>query len=544
AADGATWHFAPAAAPPPPAGVAPSPFPAQLGTVGDIEFWAPNRGLLISGGNQFVPAGLYAWDGVSWHQLSTVCGSPKGRIAWAGPDEFWTISDQRPGQAGGAFGPAQFERVSLCHFAGGRVVGSYALPLGQQDSYQPLNAAACRAPDDCWFGGERAVGGGGFHLHWDGSSVTAVVSPQDQPIAAMATFLGRVYESVRLGQADAGAAEAPALLHALVPDDPDGLFRPLRPISDDCPGGFCPQLPSYGRDAAGRPVEPATLDGLVLSGDRAAPGAGGQLWALAPANGATSVPAGRGAGHPLVLRQHDDAWQQVVPDAAQLAADDDPRAIAAEPGADAAWLTLRSSDGVAHVARLSSADAGATWTVGARALLGPDQQVGARGAAGPLACPAPDDCWLATDRGWLFHLTDGTPLARDSDPAFAGVIDDRPPDNGVPAIVPDVDATNDTPVPAYPLLPIDPPTPDPPRTPRAKPLVSKVSRRIVPRTTRLRVTFTLAARAHVQLVALRKGKVVAKTRRRTLPKGRHTLQLRLQRARWPTKLDLRARRAR
>ena len=96
--DGASWQFAPAEAPPPPPGAEPSPFPTALGDVGDIAFWAPNRGLLITAGNAFVPAGLYAYDGVSWHQLSNVCGASDGRVAWAGPDEFWTISDQRPGQ--------------------------------------------------------------------------------------------------------------------------------------------------------------------------------------------------------------------------------------------------------------------------------------------------------------------------------------------------------------------------------------------------------------------------------------------------------------
>ena len=67
----ATWMSAPAQAPPPPDGTSPSPFPLPVGYVGDIEFWAPNRGVLITAGNSVVPAGLYAYDGVNWHQLST-----------------------------------------------------------------------------------------------------------------------------------------------------------------------------------------------------------------------------------------------------------------------------------------------------------------------------------------------------------------------------------------------------------------------------------------------------------------------------------------
>ena len=154
AADGgATWVSAPALAPPPPTGASPSPFPLPVGYVGDIEFWAPNRGVLITAGNSVVPAGLYAYDGVNWHQLSTVCGGTDGRIAWAGPDEFWTISDQRPGQVLSTSGTGALEDVSLCHFLDGQVVASFAEPLEQPNSYKPMNAAACAGPNDCWFGG-------------------------------------------------------------------------------------------------------------------------------------------------------------------------------------------------------------------------------------------------------------------------------------------------------------------------------------------------------------------------------------------------------
>src|SRR6202043_2548979 len=60
-----------------------------LGKIGDIEFWAPNRGVLITAGNPpTVAPGVWAFNGQSWHQLSTVCGGADGRIAWAGPDEF------------------------------------------------------------------------------------------------------------------------------------------------------------------------------------------------------------------------------------------------------------------------------------------------------------------------------------------------------------------------------------------------------------------------------------------------------------------------
>ena len=42
--------------------------PIGLGRIGDIEFWAPNRGLLITAGNPpTIPAGIWAYNGVGWH---------------------------------------------------------------------------------------------------------------------------------------------------------------------------------------------------------------------------------------------------------------------------------------------------------------------------------------------------------------------------------------------------------------------------------------------------------------------------------------------
>ena len=69
--------------------------PVGIGEIGDVEFWAPNRGMLITAGNEGIPAGLFAYDGSGWYRYSTVCGGHAGRIAWAGPDDFWTISDQQ-----------------------------------------------------------------------------------------------------------------------------------------------------------------------------------------------------------------------------------------------------------------------------------------------------------------------------------------------------------------------------------------------------------------------------------------------------------------
>ncbi len=179
--------------------------PIGLGAVGDIEFWAPNRGLLITAGNgSTIPPGLWTYDGAGWHELATVCGATDGRIAWAGPDEFWTISDGRPGQAANppTGEPPPLEDDTLCHFAGGQVVDSYASPAFQPSSYQPMHAAGCIGPSDCWFAGdplpEPQVGA--FQLHWNGSSLSAEPDPQGHAVQDMRLFGGQLYESVRLSR--------------------------------------------------------------------------------------------------------------------------------------------------------------------------------------------------------------------------------------------------------------------------------------------------------------------------------------------------------
>jgi hypothetical protein len=187
-----------------------------LGEVGDVECWEANRCVLITGGNGGMPAGIYAYDGAGWYLYSTVCGGSAGSIAWAGPSEFWTISDQQRGQQTGA-APAQ--RVSLCHFRGGEVVASYAQPVGEVDSYLPMSAAACLGPDECWFGGERldgTVNVGAFHLYWNGFSITPVPSlVETQPsladpgrsVVGLAYHEGDLFEGVRTQVGDEAPGE-------------------------------------------------------------------------------------------------------------------------------------------------------------------------------------------------------------------------------------------------------------------------------------------------------------------------------------------------
>jgi hypothetical protein len=527
----ATWQLEQPAPPPPPGGVAPAPFPVPLGTVGDLAFARPNRGVLITAGNGPVDAGLYAYDGVAWHQLATVCGGTDGRLAWAGQDDLWTVSDQRPGQRSTI--PLRFDNRSLCHISGGRVVASFATPQGRPDSYQAMSAAACTAPADCWFGGDLLPAPppyGAFHLRWDGSAVTPVPSAlapvNDDPAHAVvdiAPYQDGYVESVAFSQNDPenpaapDAEGAPSFLHLLGGD----LSAPFAPL---------PIPVELGRTPRGAVVRPTDLAGFRLSGD------GDTLWAVAGATG--SERAGVVAIRLLpggVSEQLDFAAGGSSPFPFGTRVTD----VAAEPGTGAAWVAYVTPDGgdSAQVARIG-ADGVVT---DADVVPAPGDPVGPKGTAAKLACPAAGDCWLATSRGWLFHLAGAAPQPRDDDPAFAGVIASRPADGGVPfqpPVAPPVDDSllNQPRPPAQQGGGGDggPSARRRPRRPAA--LVSGIGTRLLKGTTTVRVTFKLSARARVSVVARRRRVVVARTRPRRLAKGRHALLVKLDRRRWPTRL--------
>src|SRR5262249_919312 len=87
--------------------------PSPVGEVGDLECLQANRCVLITKGNGGLPGGIYAYDGVEWHLYSTVCGAGEGRIAWAGPDDFWTVSDYAT-PAEGNQNPQEEHARTLC----------------------------------------------------------------------------------------------------------------------------------------------------------------------------------------------------------------------------------------------------------------------------------------------------------------------------------------------------------------------------------------------------------------------------------------------
>jgi hypothetical protein len=521
--DSVAWRLEQPKPPPPPPGVQGSSVPIGLGKIGDIEFWAPNRGLLITAGNPpTIPAGVWAYNGVEWHELSTVCGATDGRIAWAGPEEFWTISDGRPGQINSETGGVPpLEDNTLCRFSGGQVVASYAHPAFQVDSYQAMHAAGCITPTDCWFAGaplpEPQIGG--FQLHWNGATVEAAPYPNEgHAIEEMSPFEEHLYESVRVAPGDRvveNLSEIPAV-HRINPEGVQPTFQPEV------------GLPLNG--AAG----PNSLDFLRLSSG------GPTLWGAAGEGQ-------DGGGQVTVVRRDEHRWSQLLgpatkPSGAEQFPHEAVSAIAAEPNGNSAWLGLvppletqqLSPNAAAVVARVSAAG-----TVSEAQTLSAGQL---EGAVARIVCTAVDDCWAATTQGWLYHLApEGEEqLPEDTDQAFAGIIAYRPPDRGLPQIPPDAPPVDDSGLGEEPP-PYGSVLPEPPKKEgearMAVPLVSHLHSRLVHGTT-LELSFHLAVSARVRLIAKRHRAVVASTPMRTLKAGNCSLLLPLSPRRWPTRLDM------
>jgi hypothetical protein len=528
AAPAAAHADAPAWVPAQPAPPAGSPFPTPLGSVADLQFYAPNRGLLITGGTATVAKGLYVYDGSGWRSYATVCGSATGRIAWAGADEFWTVSDPAIPTATGE------AALTLCHFNGGTVTGSYAVPDGIADAYTRMTGAACASPTDCWFAGDARTAANGahtgtFHLHWDGARIAIVDGPAGRGATSLATSAGKVYETLAQGaRFDGGAAAinapsgAPALLQTLtaaagqapdayqprpVPDVAAGDTELLSASSDGTQlwvgGGGASSGPQYGDDPAPRPP----------------------LLARGVAGGAVA-----------------DVPLRTLPDGTALSETAVFDHVAAIPGTDQAWAALDEHDEAGNIqARARLVRVAADGTILEDVRLPGDGQV--LGAIESITCTGPTDCWAATVRGWLFHWTDGTPQAQDTDPAFTRLVTQRPADGRTPVFTPDtlpVDDSllyappSDAALPA-PILAEDDGTPT-----TLKALLARIRSKLLKHNV-LRVSFTLRRTARVGLVASRRGKTVARAKVRTLRPGRRALQLKLNKKHWPTKLRFQTR---
>jgi hypothetical protein len=568
-ASGLEWRLEQPEPPPPPLGVKGSETPVGLGRIGDIEFSAPNRGLLITAGNgSTVPPGVWDYDGVGWHELSNKCGATDGRIAWVAPattelaspsttSEFWTVSDGRPGQAAnGEDKTPPLEDDSLCRFAvnsAGKleILDSYATLGFQASSYQAMNGATCINSSDCWFGGEPLPTPlpGAFQLHWNGSSLEADPNTPVRSIQDMRAFAGRVYESLGTPEQGEGEPSIEEIEHPYLLNEisaTGAAFQRLRPEATSSMGEQRP-IPEYAPGSF-----PQALGFLRLSADEDA------LWAAA--SPLETPPKGSKAAKVAVLRDSGGEWSEPLgPEAGEVVKASDPpqwaedqdvvTAIAAEPGNSNAWLALDTQtdfDKPQPTVPASVANVAPDGSVSEEQLPSERERedgVGSKGAASRLVCPAQNDCWMATTQGWLFHLseTGSRTLPLDTDPAFNGpLITYRPPDEGLPQEQSDALAVNDSgeeePQPASAVAPLEKNTAES-FARVALPLLSDERTRLVHGTT-LELSFHLAVKAKVRLLAKRHRSVVASTPMRTLKAGRRSLQLRLNVHRWPTKLEL------
>jgi len=565
-ADGgeATWRLEQPGPPPPPLGVEGSSIPIGLGHVGDIEFLAPNRGLLITAGDgSAIPAGVWAYDGADWKELATVCGATDGRIAWAGQDEFWTISDGRAGQVPntGTGERPPLEDDTLCHFAPNptstppevvlEVLRSYASLAFQASSYQAMDAAGCLAADDCWFAGEPLPAElpvtGSFHLHWNGSTLTEEpYEGEAQPIRDMRAFDGRLYESVGVNPAPARTLVEPPVLHVINQPGVTPLFEeiPGEGSGESGPSeSGAPRIPLFEHN-----VFVEAMRGLHLSADEHA------LWAATSAVAKQDKPPLSLEGQVTVARldpnEDEGEWQQLLgsgtkPSGKELFSGKVVESIAAEPGENSAWLALDSesddqhpSPGVlATVARIA-ANGAVTEELTLPSQAEQEKGVGPKGAAARITCPAAHDCWLVTTQGWLFHLTSGTESLPVDDEGFSSLITNRPRDEGLPQAQPDAPPEEEYGLPGE--APQSFTVTKAEVNPEGKikvALVSNMHSRLVHGST-LELRFHLAVKARVRLLAKRHTSTVASTPQRTFAAGNRKLLLKLDPSRWPTGLEL------
>lgn len=499
--------------PAPPEG---APFKVPLGAPGDISFWSPNRGLLTVAGNATIPRGIFSWNGRSWHQLSTVCGGPgeTARIAWAGPTEFWVVSEPSL--------PRRGSGLSLCRFKDGQVAGSFSTRVDAADPFRTMTSAACNGPNDCWFGGvgsQDALGEkvGAFHLHWDGANLETVYGPQGRGVSDLELHGGELFESTLVGRSPENRTEQVELA------EPEPEPRLIHRIGSGPTFVNDPFLPAPPPGGQGDGAEMLALDSD--GDDLWAVGGGAASGPSAPEGGAVERP-------PLAARLVAGNFEELTLSGAAFGPTDRFGDVAAIPGSADAFATVvpfaerRSANGKATVARISPSGVATTIRL-------PVAGAG-RGSAARVACPAPEECWMVTWAGWLFRYSDGTVLPEDTDPVFRGTIEFRP-NEAAEQFIPDKPPVDDSQLFAPPELEQNP-IAGPPKAKvrQLPPLLRKVRSRLQGLT--LTVSFTVTRKAKVALLAKRAGRTVARTPRQILAPGRHRLVLQLSRKNYPTRL--------
>ena len=175
-------------------------------------------------------------------------------------------------------------------------------------------------------------------------------------------------------------------------------------------------------------------------------------------------------------------------------------------------------------------------STGATALESLPASGSGRGSAARIAFTSATDGWMVTAAGWLFHYSDGSRPQKDTEPAFAGPISTSRPNEAAEQFVPDSAPADDSQLFAPPPVAIEPETPEAAEPEPLKPLITNMRKPKLNGTT-LVLSFKVTRKARIQLIAKRHGRTVAKSQNRTFKPGQRSIELKLSRRRWPTRLS-------
>ncbi|MBJ7457956.1 MAG: hypothetical protein JHD02_02080 [Thermoleophilaceae bacterium] len=521
-----------------------SAFEQPLGQPTSLSCWSANACVLLTIDNSYFTNGVFAFTGDTttavsgWKQYATVCGQGDasagiGRVAWAGPNEFWTLTTpSSPWNTSGYAGRG------LCRFSGGQIVGSYSTVRGQidtsSDPYQPMEAAACKSASECWFGGIAAAlpdgtSPGTFHLRWDGSNLRSVYAPAKRGASDIEAFDGGFAESVYAGpdsrrESDPTLIDVPGYspIQLIEPGADSALGFSNGDLEPDAPG-FLPEATEVLALDAGLPSAPGSILWAVGGGAASGPQKDQEIdGGLADDSPADTGPfaAYREAGA-------SNSWQQINspsnPDSINTRFVD----VAAIPGSDEAIAAIapgnspQLSPAPSEIAKLDA-------SAGTVAI----ETIGNFGSVQRVECVNAEQCWAATAEGWLLRYSDtASPVAGNGDPAFAAQVLSRPNEVIEQALA---DSSTDDSLLFAPAPVTEAEEPAPPK--RLKAAVRKVTTKL--RGTRLIFSFKTIRKVRVTILAKRRGRVVAKSRSGLLRPGKHKMVLRLNPKRWPTKIAM------
>jgi uncharacterized membrane protein YgcG len=235
----------------------------------------------------------------------------------------------------------------------------------------------------------------------------------------------------------------------------------------------------------------------------------------------------------VAVRYSEPFFQQAPIDVSQFGSEDRFVDISPIPGTHSAWAAdqpYAQRGNTTAKARVALIGAGGETRVDTLPVSG-----AGRGSARLIAATGPEEAWLATSAGWLFHYTNGTVLPEDTDSNWAGTITQRP-NESVAQFVSDTPPADNSQLLAPPPVAIEQARSLETPVPEVIPALLK-NIRVSRRGLTVTVSFQLTRLADVQLVAKLHGRAIARTAKKRLKAGKHALKLSFSAKRWPTGLS-------